>query len=211
MPLELQIIRASEFIRVGAQGHLDLAASREILRLLAGACWRRGIDRALLDLRALHPGPVPRLTPGDLAALVKAFCEMGFSDKLRLALLYSADPHHRARQFAFMTTLRGWNVKASKDFEEALLWLSQGERAEDRKEAGPQEIPVRRLMGRKPSGKKEAPLPSTGKADLPGRTRLLAETRKKTKTPPSNRRHPSSDVSKKASKKRKPKAGLPRA
>ena len=28
VPLELQIIRASEFIRLGAQGHFDLAASK---------------------------------------------------------------------------------------------------------------------------------------------------------------------------------------
>lgn len=142
MPLELQIIRASEFIRLGAQGQLDLAASREMLRQLARACWLRGINQALLDLREVQSRSTPMLTPRDLAVLVKAFCKMGFSDKLRLAVLYSADPHRRARQFASMTTLRGWNVKASENFEEALFWLSQGNRAERQKEAGEQEIPI---------------------------------------------------------------------
>ena len=52
MPLELQIIRACEFIRAGAQGRPDMEASRAMLRELAAACRRRGIDRALLDLRA---------------------------------------------------------------------------------------------------------------------------------------------------------------
>ena len=47
MPLELQIIRASEFIRLGAQGRLDLAGSRDILRMLARAWWLRGINQAL--------------------------------------------------------------------------------------------------------------------------------------------------------------------
>src|ERR1041384_8664081 len=128
MPLELQIIRASEFIRLGAHGHLDLAASREILRQLASACRLRGINQALLDLRDVHPGATPMLTRNDLAVLVNTFREVGFSEKQRLAVLYSADPHHRARLFAFMSTLRGWNVKASEKFEEALLWLSQGDR-----------------------------------------------------------------------------------
>ena len=141
MPLELQIIRASEFIRLGAQGRLNLAASREILKLLARACWLRGINQALLDLRDVRPGATPMLTPKDLTALVNAFCKMGFSDQLRLAVLYSADPHRGARQFALMTTKRGWNVKASEDFEEALSWLSQGQGAADRKEAG-EEIPI---------------------------------------------------------------------
>ena len=70
------------------------------------------------------------LTREDLASLVNTFHEMGFSHQQRLAVLYSADPHHRARLFAFMTTLHGWNVKASESFEEALLWLSQGAKAE---------------------------------------------------------------------------------
>jgi len=143
MPLELQIIRASEFLRVGPQGTLDLAASIEILRLLAGACARRGIDRAMLDLRDVHAGPTPMLTSEDLATLVNAFCEMGFSPRLRLAILYTSDPHRRARLFSFLTTLRGWNVKASDNFETALTWLSQGAGAEPQKEAGEQEIPVR--------------------------------------------------------------------
>jgi len=35
MPTELQIIRAQEFIRVGAQGKVDFKASKEALAVLA--------------------------------------------------------------------------------------------------------------------------------------------------------------------------------
>ena len=143
MPLELQIIRACEFIRVGAQGHLDLAASQEVLKELARACRLRGIHQALLDVRDVQPGPVPMLTLDDLVALVNTFCEIGFSDQQRLVVLYSADPHHGARTFATLSTLRGWNVEASDNFEEALLWLSQGQSEKGEKEARGQEIPVR--------------------------------------------------------------------
>jgi hypothetical protein len=143
MPLELQIIRASEFIRMGAPGHADLATSSEIIRQLAVACRRRGIDRALLDLRNIHPGDTPMLSRDELGALVNTFCNSGFSDRLRLVLLYSSDPHHRARIFALMSTLRGWNVKASENFEEAVHWLSEEEEADHQKNPKSQEVPVR--------------------------------------------------------------------
>ena len=142
MPLNLEIIRFSEFVRLGAQGRPDLAASREALLQLAAACRLRGVHRALLDLREVHPGPVPALTTDDLAALVSTFREAGFSRSHRLAVLYAEDPHHRTRQFAFLTTMHGWNVKASDNFEELLLWLSRGVQGDVRNEAGKQKIPV---------------------------------------------------------------------
>ena len=147
MPLELHIIRASEFIKMGVQGAVDVASSREILRQLASACRKRGINQALLDLRGLHPGPTPLLTSDDLASLVNTFREIGFSERQRLAVLYSTDPHYGARIFAFISTLRGWNVKATDDFEDALLWLSQ-EQSEEGEKAG-EEVP---LHFKKPAG-----------------------------------------------------------
>jgi hypothetical protein len=126
MPMELQIIRAAEFVRVGAQGQFDLAASKAALATVAGACRKRGIQQALMDLRALQPGPKPVFTPADLLELVKTFPEVGFTRRLRLAILYRSDPHKRARLFAFLSTLHGWSVRAFGDFEEALSWLSSG-------------------------------------------------------------------------------------
>lgn len=124
MPLDLQIIRANEFIRLGPEGHFDVAASRKVLSELALACRKRGVDRALLDLRALHPGPKPIFSPDDLAAIVNTFREMGFTKQQRLSVLYNEDPHHRARDFAFISRLRGWHVCAFDNFEAALSWLS---------------------------------------------------------------------------------------
>jgi hypothetical protein len=126
MPIELQIIRARDFIRLGAQGAFDFAASKLALAELAHACQKRGIHQAVLDLRALKPGPVPVFSPSDLAALVYTFHEIGFSKKHRLAVLYAADPHHRAHLFAFIGRMRGWSVAAFESFEEALSWLSDG-------------------------------------------------------------------------------------
>jgi hypothetical protein len=146
MPTELHVIRASDFIRLGAKGDFDLDASKAVLAELAGACRKRGIDRAMLDLRALQPKPTPVFSPTDLAKLINTFREIGFTHRQRLAVLYSADPHHRARMFAFIGTLRGWHVAAFGEFEEAMEWLSEDEAASKDEIAGGEEVKIRRQV-----------------------------------------------------------------
>ena len=120
MPLELQIIRAAEFLRMGGEGEFDMVASCAVLAELAKACRLRGMDRALLDVRqATAP-----LAPTELAALVNTFREIGFTQNQRLAILHSGDPHRRARMFALISRMRGWKVRAFGDFEQAMAWLS---------------------------------------------------------------------------------------
>jgi hypothetical protein len=145
MPIELQIIQASEFVRMNPRGIFDLAASKMALCELAHACHKRGIHQALIDLRALQPGPKPVFTPADLAELVDTFCEVGFTRRHRLAILYRTDPHRRARLFAFLSSMHGWAVQAFDDFEKALLWLSSGRGPGPRRGRSPGEkkIPVR--------------------------------------------------------------------
>jgi len=146
MPLELQIIRASEFIRLAPNGAFDLSASKAALAELAGACHKRGIDRALLDIRGFEPGPRPLYTLADLSTLVNTFSEIGFTGQHRLALLYRTDPHRRARLFASLSAARGWTVQAFDDFEEALLWLSAGANITSAPAAA--DVPVRRVVSR---------------------------------------------------------------
>ena len=144
MPMELQIIRAKEFIRLGAHGRFDLKLSKSALASLAAACCKRGINQALLDLRALQPGPKPVFTGNDLVKLVNTFHEVGFTHQQKLAVLYSSDPHHRARLFAFIARLRGWSVQAFEDFEAAMNWLSSGAESVEEKPlpASAKKIPV---------------------------------------------------------------------
>jgi hypothetical protein len=145
MPLELQVIRANDFIRLGPEGHFDLASSQVALAGLAAACRKRGINRAMLDLRSLHPGPKPVFSPTDLANLVNTFREIGFTADDKLAVLYGDDPHHRARMFAFISTLRGWHVAAFGSFEDAMSWLSDDERgtADVASRIGEEPVPLR--------------------------------------------------------------------
>ena len=139
--LELQIIRAREFVRLDAGNHFDLPASKLALGALARACSKRGIDQALLDLRAVEAPLVPAFSPGDLVALIQTFQEMGFRQDQRLAVLYTADPHRRARLFAFIGALKGWNIGAFDSFEAALLWLA-GEETLDVQSFAGQSVPI---------------------------------------------------------------------
>jgi hypothetical protein len=120
MPLDMQIIRAREFIRMDGHGHIQFEQSREALKALGEACRSRGIDRAMLDVRDVRSD----LTSANLLALAQMFREVGFSHGQRLALLYSTDPFRRVRRFAFLGTLRGWQVRAFNDFEKAIEWLA---------------------------------------------------------------------------------------
>ncbi len=184
--MELQIIRAQEFVRLGAHGHFDLKASKAVLAQLAAACWKRGIDQALLDLRELHPGPKPVFSPKDLAALVNTFREVGFTHRQRLAVLYGSDPHHRARLFAFIAKLRGWKVQAFDSFEEAVKWLSEAETmaAEVEFTPGPKKVPVHQLKTLKaPAQPAPQPRIVVKSSALPPRDAASMKTGKKKPSP----------------------------
>lgn len=140
MPLELQVIRASEFIRLDTQELLDFDATRQALGALAQACRTRGLNCALLDLRSI-PIPVrPQFTTTELAALVGTFRAAGFSRQQRLAILYQHDVHGGIRSFAFISRIRGLQVQAFSDYETAIYWL--GDEPVNRASARGEEIPV---------------------------------------------------------------------
>ncbi len=151
MPVELQVIRASEFVCLDANEHLDFDASRKALQGLAQACIKRGLDRALLDLRGLPILPKPHFSVSELGALVGAFRSAGFGRQQRLAILHEHDVHGIIRNFTFFSRLRGLQVQAFREFEKAMHWISE-------KEVHPcppgAEVPIARPA--KPGAKKPA-------------------------------------------------------
>jgi len=140
MPVELQVIRASEFVRLDADEHLDFEATKQALQTLAHACWKRGVNCALIDLRGLPVLEKPHFSPTQLAALVGTFRDAGFARRQRLAILYRHDVHGGIRSFAFISRLRGMQVQAFADFEEAMGWL--GEASGDQPEAREQGVKI---------------------------------------------------------------------
>jgi hypothetical protein len=131
MPWDLHIIRASEFVKVDAAEHLELEASKLMLETIAGACIKRGVSRALLDLRPVPELPAPRFTVNELDVLIRTFAAAGFNCGQRLAVVYARDVHGGARKFAFIGRMRGLKVQAFPDFEEGINWLWRGPAEED--------------------------------------------------------------------------------
>src|SRR5262245_9741780 len=127
MPVELQVIRANEFVRLDPDDHLDFEASKQTLQAIARACLKRGLCHAVLDLRHLTIPARPLFTKTELANLVLIFKDAGFSEEGRLAILYRQDIHGGIRDFAFISRLRGTHVEPFTDFEAALQWLSEEE------------------------------------------------------------------------------------
>jgi hypothetical protein len=138
MPLELQVIRACEFVRLGVHGEFDFESTRAALITLADACRKRGVERALIDVR----GASSNLTPNDLAALVNAFGEAAVSRRLRLAILHTGDQAYRAKLFVFFSAMRGRKVRAIENFEEGLDWLSTQDDADAEYGAAKLEVPI---------------------------------------------------------------------
>jgi hypothetical protein len=125
--MDLSVIQAKDFVCLDASEQLNFEASKQVLRTLAQACRKRGIDRALFDIRTIPISEKPQFTPTELAELLETFHEAGFDETQRLAVLYRADPHGRVRMFAFIAKIRGFQVQAFEDFEAAFRWLSEEE------------------------------------------------------------------------------------
>jgi hypothetical protein len=142
MPVDLQVIRACEFVRMGAHGEFDFEGTRDVLKSLAAACRKRAVDRALIDVR----GATSTLTPEDLAALVAVFGKTVVSRRFRLAIVHADHQKFRARLFAFFSAMRGRKAKAFVNFEEALDWLSTPENTDEKDAAGA--VPIRMAKAR---------------------------------------------------------------
>jgi hypothetical protein len=125
MPINLQVIHAKEFVRLDADEHLDFEATKQSLQALARACWKRGVNSAMVDLRGLPALEKPHFTPTQLAALVHTFRDAGFSTRQRLAILYRHDLYGGIRNFAFISRMRGLQVQAFSDYEGAMQWLAE--------------------------------------------------------------------------------------
>lgn len=159
MPAELQVIRASEFVCLDANEHLDFEASKKALQGLAQACRKRGLNRALLDLRGLPVLAKPHFTTEEVGALAGTFSDAGFTGRLRLAILYDHDVYGIIRDFISFSRSRGLQADAFLEYEKATSWLSgkQGEDTEVRRATGVA-IAKRKI-------KKQTGIPGTG---IPG-------------------------------------------
>lgn len=119
MPINLQIIRTSDFVRMNSNGEFDFQATRNMLSSIAKTCVERGIDCALIDLRHASTS----MTAADLYQLALTFREMGFHKHHRLAVLHRYREGERAEFFSMLALDQGWKVRAFDEYEEAMDWF----------------------------------------------------------------------------------------
>lgn len=125
MRAEFQVIRASDFVCFDAEEHLDFEESKRVLQELAVACRKRGLDRAMVDLRDLPVPPKPRFTRAELVEMAGAFRAAGFSRRQRLAVVYREDVHGTIRDFVAISGAEGLQVRAFHEFDNAIHWLGK--------------------------------------------------------------------------------------
>lgn len=144
--IELQVIRAGDFICFDAEEHLNFEESKKVLEQLALACRKRGIDRAMVDLRELPVPDKPRFTEAQLEGLVGAFRDSGFGHRQRLAILHRHDVHGTIREFTSIGRKRGLQVQSFFEYDKAMHWLgkSMEGRAEQKQGA---EVPILKKKG----------------------------------------------------------------
>ena len=124
-PIELHVIRASDFICFDAEEHLNFEESKKVLQQLALASRKRGLDRAMVDLRELPVPEKPRFTDVELAELAGAFRDAGFTRRQRLAILHRHDVHGTIRKFTSIGRKGGLHVRAFREYDEAMHWLGK--------------------------------------------------------------------------------------
>jgi hypothetical protein len=122
---QFQVIRASDFVCFDAERHLNFEESKRVLQELALACRKRGLDRAMVDLRDLPVPEKPRFTWAELAEMAGAFRAAGFTGRQRLAVLHSHDTHGTIRDFVTISRMKGLQVEAFNQFDKAIHWLGK--------------------------------------------------------------------------------------
>ena len=127
MPIEIFVITASDFVRLSSDKFINFEESKKVLQGLAAACQKRGLDRAIVDVRDLPVPDKPHFTNAEFAALVEVFREAGFSRRQRLAVLYRQDVYGGLQKFTFFSRMRSLRVQAFHEFESAINWLWKDE------------------------------------------------------------------------------------
>lgn len=181
MAVELQVIRVNEFICLDADEHRDFEASKKALQGLAHACLKRGLDRALLDLRGLPILPKPHFNKKEVAALVGAFRDAGFSHKQRLAVLYEHDVYGIIQDFTSLSRKYGLRVESFLDHEKAMSWLHQESLPEFGREA---HVPIVKRQAKKRPGNSDRLPPGASRSARRG----VKERKRTSRLSPNGRR-----------------------
>lgn len=123
MPYSIEIVHVEDFVRYNSRKVPNLQSARESLRAIGETCRSRGINRVLIDSRAVE---VPLSMP-ELYFVASALVEVGFPRSVWVAILPRPDRFDRAEFAALCAENRGWNARPVRTYEEAMAWFGQTE------------------------------------------------------------------------------------
>ena len=119
MATTIRIIHARDFIKVTAEGQLDLERAKELLLEAATASALGGGYDTILDTREAES----EMSIGGLWYLAKELSDVHRAYSRKTAVLCPLKQFDRAGFFAICAQNRGLNVRAFTSFEDAFEWL----------------------------------------------------------------------------------------
>ena len=124
MPTTVRVIRTPDFLRVRADGHVDLDMGKRLLDEVAAAAGELEEYRVLIDIR----DAVGQLKPEDLVALAGSLAGYDQTFHHRTAVLCPRERFDRGRFFALLAAGEGFkNIRAFVGYEDAMEWLMRPE------------------------------------------------------------------------------------
>lgn len=123
MASNIRIIHARDFVKLTADGWLDLDKSRALLLQVAAASSPLSEYQVILDIRTAQS----RMTSVELWELAVELSKLRNTFASRTAVLCSPDRVKSAEFFAICARNMGFGVRAFTSFEEAIEWLVSDE------------------------------------------------------------------------------------
>lgn len=130
MPYEIKIYRMKDFIRKNESGLLDRDRSRRLVREVATASSFCEDCHILVDLR--KTGLRTSSSLADLMELALEFATLlpDFHNKIATLIPDDQERIDTAKRFEACMTVQGFSYEAFTDYEDAIEWLSEGERSD---------------------------------------------------------------------------------
>jgi uncharacterized protein YfkK (UPF0435 family) len=120
MPINLKIIHVHEFLKVSADGQLDLEGSKELLLEIASASSAHLADHEIIiDIRKMQS----KFSTTDLWYLAAELGNLRKNFSRKTALVCLREDFDSAGFFALCAQNRGLQVMAFTSYEEAIEWL----------------------------------------------------------------------------------------
>jgi hypothetical protein len=120
--MDLSVIKIEEFLHSDMRtAKIDIELAYRLLTKVVAESRDRGIYRVLIDARGNPTG----LSIADAYEIVSDFDRWGLTKQHRVAILrVRPEALERAKYIETLAAHRGFNVRAFKDFEEALDFLN---------------------------------------------------------------------------------------